>query len=251
MIIDSNVLYGFENQAHRDLSPERSLRLMEEKQIDVIVFSNLKCKYYDFEEGNRETYELTRKYPGKVLGYAGFHQSQYLLVEKDLERCHDEYHLAGVRFFNTMTGFMSGWGGGFSSLFMDVILKKLEGWKWPLFVEGGVPFDQIVAAADKYPELPIIASGVGYGNMGEAICAVRRCPNVFLEISTLDTMDGIRILTQEIGGDRIIFGTGMPLNAPTAERLMVQMADVSDETKADIFAGNFLRILQQGGGTLC
>ena len=63
MIIDSNVLYGFENQAHRDLSPERSLRLMEEKQIDVIVFSNLKCKYYDFEEGNRETYEFTRKYP--------------------------------------------------------------------------------------------------------------------------------------------------------------------------------------------
>jgi len=250
MIFDANALYGFDNKANVDLSPERTFRFMDQKNIDAAIFTNLKCKYYDFEEGNRETFELVNANPGRVYGYAAFHQSQYLLVEKDLERCYHEYKLTGVRFFNTMTGFVSGWGGGLTSLFMKRMCRLFETWRWPLFIEGGFPFDQIAGIAAQFPLLPIIASGVGYGNMSEAICAAQECRNIFLEISTLDTMDGVRILVQEIGDEQIVFGTGMPYNAPSSEILMVTTADIPEESKKRIFSENLYNLVQ-GGTSPC
>ena len=246
MIVDSNALFGFDNKMEIELSPKRTLRIMEQKGIDAAIFTNLKCKYYNFQEGNHETYELVKSNPGKVYGFASFHQSQYFDVEKNLVRCHDEYGLSGVRFFNTMSGFISGWGGGLLSLFMKRVCKRLEDWHWPLFIEGGFPFDQVASIADAFPDLPIIASGVGWGNMCEAICAAQQCKNIFLEISTLDTMDGVKILVQEVGDRQIVFGTGIPYNAPSCELMMVRTAAIPEESKKRIFSENLLELIKGG-----
>jgi Predicted metal-dependent hydrolase of the TIM-barrel fold len=245
MIIDSNVLFGFENQYEIDLCIEKSLNLMQEKGIQKSVITNLKCKYYDFDEGNRETYAYIQKYPDQLMGYVSFHQSQFLGVEKAIEKGVFEYGLFGVRIFNTSSGFISEWGGGLDSLFLERIFSKLEKWGIPVFIEGGYPFQLIKAIADKHPELDIIASGTGYGNMGEAICAAQECQNIYLEISTLDTMDGIGMLVKALGDDQIVFGTGMPYNCPSPELFMVKNAEIPQESKDKIFSGNLLKLAEK------
>lgn len=246
MIIDANVLFGFEREYHKDLRIETTLSLMQEKDIDKGIITNCKCKYYDFSEGNLETYEVLKKY-SQFLGYAGFHPSQFVDVLSELEKAIFEYGLCGVRVFNTYTGFISEWGGGLDSLFMERVFASLEKWDTVVFIEGGVPFQTIQTIALRHPQLPIIASGTGYGNMGDAICAAQDCKNVYLEISTLDTMDGIGVLAEHVGAEQLVFGTGMPYNCPSAELNMVRYAHISKQDQQAIFSDNLVRILKNGG----
>jgi predicted TIM-barrel fold metal-dependent hydrolase len=243
LIIDSNVLYGFEINFNKDLSVERVLELMEQKNIDRAAITNLQCKYYDYIEGNTITSGLVEKYPDKFIGMMSFHLSQYIDIEREIKRCLFELGLSGIRIFNTSSSFISEWGGGIDSYSMRKVLELVSGTNIPVFIEGGFPFITIGRLAEEFPEVPMITSGTGYGNMGEAIYAAKANKNIFLEISTLDTMDGIDVLVEELSADRIIFGTGMPYNSPSCEMLMVKSAKIADSDKEKIFSGNFNGIL--------
>jgi uncharacterized protein len=243
MIIDSNVIFGAEIEDDTDLSIDRILGLMDEKKIDKALITNNQCKFYDFIEGNDKTAEIAAKYPDKFYGMASFNLSQLLNIKSEVIRSISELGLAGIRFFNTDSNFTSGWGGGIDSLTAYMVFDLINGMGVPVFIEGGYPFKTIGALAEKYPGIPMIASGTGYGNMGEAILAAKDKNNLFLEISTLDSMDGIDILVENLGADRIIFGTGMPYNSPSCEILMVKTSSVSEADRQKIFSGNIQKIL--------
>jgi len=243
MIIDGNVIFGFDITYRKNLKIEKTLELMEEKSIDRAIITNLKCKYYDFHEGNTETAQIIKKYPEKFYGMLSFHLSQLLDIENEIHRGLFELGLCGIRIFNTTTGFASEWGGGINSYAMRAVLNKIKGLKVPVFIEGGFPFVIVGALAKEFPGIPIIASGVGYGNMGEAILAAKEHENLFLETSTLDTYEGIGVLVEYLTADKIIFGTGMPYNSPSCEMLMIKTADISKGDKEKIFSGNLLKIL--------
>lgn len=251
MIFDSNVLFGFDLQSSKDLSIEKTLSLMKEKKIDKALITNIKCKYYNFMEGNEETAVVIKRYPGEFLGMLSFNMSQFLDIEKEICKGLNELNLSGIRIFNTSSGFISEWGGGIDSYSMRKVLKQVTGLKIPVFIEGGFPFITVGTLAREFPEVPIIASGTGYGNMGEAILAVQENKNLFLEISTLDTMDGIDVLVEYLTADKIIFGTGMPYNSPSCEILMVKSSNISDQDKDKIFSGNLLKILGERSVNKC
>lgn len=245
MIIDSNVLFGFELQYNKDLSIETVLELMENRRIDKALITNIRCKYSDFMRGNDETAAIVREYPDKFLGLISFNLSQFIDIENEVNRGFKDRKFAGIRIFNTSTGFISEWGGGIDSYSMRKVLGQVSGVKMPVFIEGGFPFITVGTLAHEFPEVPIIASGVGYGNMGEAILAAQANKNLFLEISTLDTMDGIDVLVKYLSADRIIFGTGMPYNSPSCEMLMINSAHITEQDKGKIFSGNLLKILEE------
>lgn len=247
MIFDSNALFGFDIQCNKDLSIEKTLQLMGDKKIDKALITNIGCKYYNFLKGNEETAAVVKKYPDKFLGMLSFNMSQFLDVEKEIRRGLYDLNLAGIRIFNTSTGFISEWGGGIDSYAMRRVLRQVSGLKTPVFIEGGFPFITVGALAHAFPAVPIIASGAGYGNMGEAILAAQENDNLFLEISTLDAMDGIDVLVEYLTADKIIFGTGMAYNSPSCEILMVQSSRITERDKEQIFSGNLLRILAGRG----
>ena len=245
MVIDSNVVFGTELEDNVDLSINRIISIMEEKKIDKALITNNKCKFYDFIEGNNETASIVNRYSGMFFGMASFNLSQLINVESEVRRSITDLGLAGIRFFNTDSNFTSGWGGGIDSLSVHMVLELINGLNVPVFLEGGYSFKIIKGLAEEFPCIPFIASGVGYGNMGEAILAARDRENLYLEISTLDSMDGINVLVEFLGPDKIIFGTGMPYNSPSCEILMVKTAGISEEDKQKIFSGNILGILDR------
>lgn len=243
MIIDSNVLFGFDIVDGRDAAIGDILELMDLKKIDRAILTNMKCKFFDFVEGNNETADIVKEFPDRFYGMVSFNPSQFIDVEAEVRRGICDLGLSGIRVFNTSSNFTSGWGGGLDSLTMRRIFGIVEEWSVPVFIEGGYPFDLVCRLAEAYTDIPFIASGVGYGNMGEAILAAQGLKNLYLEISTLDTMDGIAVLVEYLGCDKIIFGTGLPFNTPSSEILMVNMADIPPAAKERIFSGNILRLL--------
>ena len=140
MIIDANVLFGFERESRFDLSVEKTLSLMEQKGIDKALITNTKCKFFDFVEGNNETRQVVEKNPDKFYALAGLNVAQFFDIRNEAKRCLKELGFAGLRLFNTDSSFISYWGGGLSSLSVRYLLDVVDGLHKLIFLEAGWAF---------------------------------------------------------------------------------------------------------------
>ena len=79
---------------------------------------------------------------------------------------------------------------------------------------------------------------------GQAIAAVQRCPNFYLETcSTYRSPGVIEELVREAGADRVLFGSDTPLMDPRAQIGKIITADLTDEEKRMVLGGNAIRLL--------
>jgi len=51
MIVDANVVYGFDRLQRRDMTPEAILKIMNKHSIDKAIITSNKCMYFDFKKG--------------------------------------------------------------------------------------------------------------------------------------------------------------------------------------------------------
>jgi len=245
MIIDSNVVYGFDRLNKTLMDPASILKNMDKIGIDKAIITSYECMYYDFKEGNQKTSDLVKNYPDRFIGFLSFHVARFINVVDEVERGTSELNLEGIRLFFTEVTFGRGWSSGLRSLVLQRVMEKANELKLPIFLEAGFTFVDIKAFADAYPATKLIASGVGYANMAEAILAVQSTPNLYLELSTLDTFEGIRYLVEHLKSDRLIFGTGIPFNTPSVALNSIRYAVISEEDKENILGKNIQKILNR------
>ena len=247
MVIDANVVCGFDRTSKRAVDVETISGFMDKVGIDKAVISSNECMSYDFREGNEYVAEIVKKYPDRFIGFLSFHVSRFIELVEEVERGVQELGLRGIRLFNTERGtFGRGWSSGLESLVLGEIMQKANELRLPIFVEAGYPFSDIKRFAQAYPGTKIIASGAGYPNMGEAILAARQTENLYIETSTVEIVSGIDLLRENLEAEKIVFGTGMPFNAPSAQLIMVKSAAISEEDKRKILGGNMQRLLDMG-----
>ena len=91
----------------------------------------------------------------------------------------------------------------------------------------------------------VILSGVGNHNLGESLLVMKNAPDIFIETHQLTSADGIELALEEVGADRILFGSGAPLKYFSSAFLRVQFADLSAGDRDAILGGNFARLLEQ------
>lgn len=243
MIFDCNVIFGHENTRNIDISITHVLEIMNDKGIDRAMIVNKRCMFSDFKRGNNETAQLVKEYPDRFVGVCSLNPVQYLFVMDEIDRCFDKLGMGIFRFFNSGDSFTSGWGGGLDSLTTRSIMKHLASRNAIVFIEGGYSFTAIYETAVRYPEIDFIASGVGYGNLSDAILAVQQAENLYLDLSTLDSMGGVDILCEYAGASRLIFGSGLPYCCPSSELLMVKSARINEDDQSRILSGNLLGLL--------
>lgn len=61
-----------------------------------------------------------------------------------------------------------------------------------------------------YPSLRVVLSGVHYSHFAALWPLVRALPNTFVELSRFDIMEGVNLLINRIGHERLIFGSHFP-----------------------------------------
>jgi len=247
MIIDANVICGFDRINERAADVKTILSLMDKVGIDKAVITSNECMYYDFREGNEYIAEIVNEYPDRFIGFLSFHVSRFIEVVEEVERGIRKLGLRGIRLFNTEKSFGRGWSSGLKSLVLEKVMQKANELKLPIFIEAGYPFNDIKNFAQAYPDAKIIASGVGYPNIGEAILAARETENLYIETSTLDIVSGIDFLRENLEAEKIIFGTGIPFNAPSVQLIMIKSAAISEEDKRKILGENMQKLLAIGG----
>ena len=100
--------------------------------------------------------------------------------------------------------------------------------------------------APQFPEVKFVAghSGNVPEARAEAIAAVQKYPNVYLETcSTFRTPGVIEHLVEAGGADRVLFGSDIPLMDSRPQIGKIVTARISDEAKRLVLGGNASRLL--------
>ncbi|MGM0494878.1 MAG: amidohydrolase family protein [Armatimonadota bacterium] len=219
--------------------------------IDKLACSNL-CPRpavpEDFTQGNEWVLESMREYPDRILGYC-FVNPGWIREAADEVRRRIDQGFIGVKLYNEYpcnepVVFP------LAELCIELNVPILHhAGHSHYYVErqprmsGGV---EIAELANRYPKLTIICGHLGGGGDWEwQIKALRSAPNAFADTSGSVVDEGmIEMAVEVMGADRLLFACDMSMTAGVGK---IRGAQISDEQRELILAGNFQRILAQRG----
>ncbi len=129
------------------------------------------------------------------------------------------------------------------------LLRALAARRVPVLCpESLVPLGVVARWAACEPGLPLIVTGLNYGQDRTLIPLLRTFPNTFLSIGNNFTAHrALELYVERVGAERLLFGTGLPDSEPGAAIGQLVFAEISDADRCSIGAGNLRRLL---GGIL-
>lgn len=89
----------------------------------------------------------------------------------------------------------------------------------------------------------LILEGVMFETLAEAVSVMTKHENMHIETHGLVAPGGLKFLADQIGPDRIIFGSDCPRSSLAGPLRYVQESGLSDEDKARVLGGNIKRLL--------
>jgi hypothetical protein len=127
----------------------------------------------------------------------------------------------------------------FGSLF-DVLSER----RVPVFVLADLV--QIGELLRSFPDLTLIAASPGPVPLDRYFRPlIERYRSFHIETSCYLVGDGIESFCEKYGPGRMLFGTGYPANTMGAAMLRLATADIAEESKKAIAAGNLERLLSE------
>ncbi|MBS10879.1 MAG: hypothetical protein CME19_04665 [Gemmatimonadetes bacterium] len=119
--------------------------------------------------------------------------------------------------------------------------------------------DRIGILAERVPDSPVIIDHMGYpDNFDDAMQVCRDHPNTYMGTTVLrfhkrwannpeqTVPDGVKIAVDEIGPERVVFGSNLPEYRPIQVKRAIQRLNMGAEAEELIFGGNLGRIYDLG-----
>lgn len=129
----------------------------------------------------------------------------------------------------------------------DRLFQALQQHRLPVIcATAEVSYDDVATIAGRYPKLPCILTNVDYRQQRIVLPLLDAFPNVYLSIgSNYIVHGGIEQCATVVGAGRLLFGTGYPDVDMGAAIAHLLYADISDDEKALIGAGNLQRLIEE------
>lgn len=250
MIIDAHAHLGRSPQFHfPDISVERMLQVMDALQIERAICSHLAMLYGAWDLGFRESVEAHRETGGRILLYAVYDPCQPQGLSF-VERCLDQEGFVGVKIHPSIHRCYAD-DDRYEAVWQFAARRKLPilTHSWDISEQNPAQkfsfparFERFVAA---YPEVALIlghAGGRYHGHKAAAALAARY-KNVLVDTAgDCYTLGLIEYLVEQVGADRVLFGSDLTWIDPRTQLGMILDADVSDETKRNILSENAARV---------
>ena len=134
---------------------------------------------------------------------------------------------------------------------LEPVLAELERFR-PILLwstrenpNGETEYRDLVSLAGKFPEITFVCLKKMWGGFGSVLDAMRRRPNVSLDISWLHMRRAIELVVRSFGAERVLFGTGCRTHEGAAIAALVH-ADIPEVDRRLIASGNLERLLGLG-----
>ena len=241
MLIDSHVHIGTGNFFHVQADGDALVRLADACGFDRILVTELNALFYDMSEGNDALARELRKHPDRLIGYVSVPTPRLgRCAVEEVRRCHEKYGMRGLKIYSHPEASIA------------------EPGTYPLLeaaAEYGMPILAHTTPAEcdhlmEYvPQCRLLMAHMGghpyaFGDWHKAVAVAKKHPNLLLDTASSQIDNGmLEYAVDEIGPERIIFGTDMPLLDPWTQLARVQGADLDDAARAMILGGNMARIL--------
>lgn len=234
LAIDSNTHFGFLPYKDTDVSVEKLVSSMHSNGVAGALTYSLMGVAYDFQDGNEDTLAVCRANPG-LLPVATVDPRRCLGVIEQIGKCRERGFVA-LRVFPEQQGWK------LNSALFGPILAECERVTMPLIVSAAAGLTEILRAVEG-SSVPVIVTGVGYGNLAEAIAVAGEHPSMLIEAQVIDPPDSIRVAVDALGAERVVYGSNAPSLSMRASLNLIAEAELSDEQKTLVLGGNLRRVL--------
>jgi predicted TIM-barrel fold metal-dependent hydrolase len=220
-----------------DITVERLVREMDAYRVAASIAVSTIGVFHDHALGNTATLDAA-KGANRVIPAATINPKHYFGSASDVAAIRRQ----GFRLFRF---FPDEQGWPVDSPAFAQVLKHLAEIKSPVMIDAAEPGEpgKIARAVADYPS-PVILSAVSIETLAEALAAMADAPNLMIETHELRVPDGLSLIADRVGAERIIFGSGAPRRSVAGALQYVYSSALSDEDKQHVLGGNIKRILE-------
>jgi len=118
----------------------------------------------------------------------------------------------------------------------------------PLMSVRDVDLGEVIEAARRVAETKVIIGGIRWTELVKAAPLIKKMPNLWVEISALERMNGLREAIGMIGAEKLLFGTHAPFFYIASAALKLSMADIDEGARRRIAIENPRRLREDSHG---
>jgi predicted TIM-barrel fold metal-dependent hydrolase len=220
---------------------------MDRLGIDKLCLSPFLGCFCDFRRGNDLLGEAIKKYPNRLIGQMTVNPHYPDEIFPELERCEQAYGVQMLKIHPFCHDYPVH-GEGYRKLWeyaddtRTVVLSHT--WESDKNCGPGL-FDKI---ATRHPTVRVILAHAGGTQEGcrQTIEVLKKHENLYLDTATSKLHFGmIERFVREVGADRVLFGSDIPLLEPTAPLGRIAYAKISEADKEKILGLNTQRLLDE------
>jgi predicted TIM-barrel fold metal-dependent hydrolase len=194
--------------------------------------------------GNETTLKAHQKYGSRIEGYVTYNPNYPEDLDKAIEVFHEKQRFIGIKPYHPrhqislLDERYDRWFeyGNQHNLIMLVHVETPE-----------IPL-RIDELAQKYPNMSFLLAHTGqsYDIARCNIAVAKERPNVYLEITyTALTYGIIEYMVREVGAEKVIYGSDIPMRDAAAQLAWVCYARITEEEKRKIIGGNIQKLMDR------
>ncbi len=237
--IDAHAHIGdFGGWAGVDGSPEQLLALMDTYEIEKTVLCSRD------HTGNEEVAQATAQHPGRFLPLVYLNPLDGAAACREkVETYVDGRGFRGIKLNPLRHAFVA------DDVILDPVMELARQRSLPVFIHSGhAPYSlpwSIALLAERFPEVKTVMIHMGHGHgvyIDAALKMAKRHDNLYLEMSGMPMGVKIRQAYEEVGKDRILFGTDYPFHHPSVEIQKVLTCGLDESAMEDVFYHNAAKL---------
>jgi uncharacterized protein len=205
---------------------------------------------YKFEKAiistmsNEKTKKAVDKYPNRFVGIAWINPHDGKESIKEIYNCVNKWGFKGIKLHPLLQAYVA------NEKIVHPIAQVAEELDIPLFIHSGHPPYSlpwsIAQLAEDFPKVKIIMLHMGHGHgvyIQAAIDMAKKFPNIYLETSGMPMHTKIKEAYEEVGFDRVMFGTDVPSHDPSVEIQRTLVSGLNEKQLEDVFYNNIKKLL--------
>lgn len=234
--IDAHAHIGyFGGWCNVGVTPDKLVSQMNEYEIEKTIICAIP---------NESVKEAIEKHPNRLIGI-------YWADPKDGQNAIDEiynyvtnYNFKGIKLHPLLHSFIA------DEALVYPIAQAAEDLNIPLFIHcGHPPYSlpwSIAGLAEKFPNVKIVMIHMGHGHgvyIQASIDMAKKYPNLYLETSGMPMQTKIKEAYEQVGSDRIMFGSDAPFHHHLIEITKGQVCELDEDALENYYYNNCKKLM--------